>query len=337
MGITGANGKSTTTALTAHLLDAGRGATGIGRVWLGGNIGNRPLLTELDRIAAGDVVVLELSSFQLEQLARIRRAPDISVITNLTPNHLDRHGTFECVLRAKETSGTSGLTRRPAVSVSMRKMRSRRSGSTGTRVKADALCQVSPCGRAVRSWSGSNCRARRTCPTWRRRWRWRQLGIGDEIVKDCVGAFKGLEHRLEFVARVRGVDWYNDSIATTPPSAIVALEAFEAPKVIIAGGYDKKLPFDEFGQKIAEKAEAAILIGSTAEKIAVAIEAAPPGRGPAEGTVCRGYAGGGQQGRRYRQAGQCCAHEPGVRQLRHVHQLPPPRRCFAGCVRSLPS
>jgi len=278
VGITGANGKSTTTALTAHLLDAGRGATGIGRVWLGGNIGNRPLLTELDRIAAGDVVVLELSSFQLEQLARIRRAPDISVITNLTPNHLDRHGTFEAYCAAKENIFRHQRldAGRPAVSVFnaedaiTSQWFDRYAGESGRIcVKfhhADVPASVVERFKLPGKANLSNLAAAMAVA--------RQLGIGDEIVKDCVGAFKGLEHRLEFVARVRGVDWYNDSIATTPPSAIVALEAFEAPKVIIAGGYDKKLPFDEFGQKIAEKAEAAILIGSTAEKIAAAIEAA---------------------------------------------------------------
>ena len=104
VGVTGSNGKSTTTTLTWHLLEAGIGQPGIGyqRVWLGGNIGNKPLLEILDQIGPADLVVLELSSFQLEQLARIRRAPQASIITNLTPNHLDRHGTFEAYCRAKE-------------------------------------------------------------------------------------------------------------------------------------------------------------------------------------------------------------------------------------------
>jgi len=84
-----------------------------------------------------------------------------------------------------------------------------------------------------------------------------------------------LPHRLELIGRINGVSWYNDSIATTPQSAIAALEAFDQPKIIIAGGYDKNLPFDELGQKIATNAKAAILIGQTAPKIADAIQLFP--------------------------------------------------------------
>ncbi|MHC4759574.1 MAG: Mur ligase family protein, partial [Planctomycetota bacterium] len=104
IGITGANGKSTTAALTAHLLKAGMGQEGIdyNQVWLSGNIGNEPMLTSLDNISSDDLVVLELSSFQLEQLAQIQKAPLWALITNLTPNHLDRHGTFENYCAAKE-------------------------------------------------------------------------------------------------------------------------------------------------------------------------------------------------------------------------------------------
>ena len=104
----------------------------------------------------------------------------------------------------------------------------------------------------------------------------RSFGIGDAPIKAALPGFKALPHRLEFVAQVDGVRWYNDSKATTPPSSIVALEAFDCPEVIIAGGYDKHLPFDELGVKIAEKAKAAVLIGQTAGKIADAIRAARP-------------------------------------------------------------
>jgi UDP-N-acetylmuramoylalanine--D-glutamate ligase len=101
----------------------------------------------------------------------------------------------------------------------------------------------------------------------------RHFGADDERIKSCLPEFKALPHRLEFVEKIDGVCWYNDSIATTPESAIAALEAFEQPVIIITGGYDKKLPFDELGQKIATKAKAAILLGQTAPKIADAIEA----------------------------------------------------------------
>ena len=87
----------------------------------------------------------------------------------------------------------------------------------------------------------------------------------------AASTFKGLADRLELVAEIKGVAWYNDSISTTPDSSIAALEAFDEPAIIIAGGYDKKLPFDDLGRKIAERAKAAILIGETADKIAQCI------------------------------------------------------------------
>ena len=93
------------------------------------------------------------------------------------------------------------------------------------------------------------------------------------VIEKALGDFKSLRHRLELIAHLKGVSWYDDSIATTPPSAIAALQAFDAPKIISAGGYDKKLPFDELGRQIARTAKAAILIGKTASKIARAIEA----------------------------------------------------------------
>jgi UDP-N-acetylmuramoylalanine--D-glutamate ligase len=102
VGITGANGKSTTTTLTAHLLRQAQSDRPYGNVWLSGNIGDQPLLTIVDRIQPDDVVVLELSSFQIEQLAELGEAPQIALLTNLTPNHLDRYGTFEAYCAAKE-------------------------------------------------------------------------------------------------------------------------------------------------------------------------------------------------------------------------------------------
>jgi UDP-N-acetylmuramoylalanine--D-glutamate ligase len=99
----------------------------------------------------------------------------------------------------------------------------------------------------------------------------RHFGVEDKQIVKSLPKFKALPHRLEFVAEIKGVKWYNDSKATTPESAITALEAFEQPVIIIAGGYDKNIPFDEFGQKIAQKAKAAILLGQTAPNIADAI------------------------------------------------------------------
>jgi len=275
IGITGANGKSTTTAITAHLL---RNA-GIGDVWLSGNIGNQPLLTILDKIKANDLVVLELSSFQLEQLAQIERAPKIALLTNLTPNHLDRHGTFENYCAAKENifkyqnlndtfPAVSIFNAEDKIAAEWFEKFNKDSGricirfSTGD-VSKDIRDSFTLPGQA----NLSNLAAAIAVS--------RYFGIDDESIKKSLSEFKPLPHRLELVGEINGVSWYNDSIATTPQSAIAALEAFEQPKIIIAGGYDKNLPFDELGRKIAAGAKAAVLLGQTAAKIASAIKLFP--------------------------------------------------------------
>ena len=325
IGITGANGKSTTAALTTHLLRNRFGksivrdtsienrlsavasakaeassiehrASSYENVWLSGNIGSQPLLTILDKIKADDLVVLELSSFQLEQLAEIRKAPKVALLTNLTPNHLDRHGTFADYCAAKENIfkfqvGRVGFSppnktwwgkphpteNSPAVSIFNAEDKiaaewfekySRDAGRICIRFSTDDVSKeirdsFTLPGRA----NLSNLAAAIAIAKY--------FGIDDEHFKNALPDFKALPHRLEFVGRINGVSWYNDSIATTPQSAIAALEAFDQPKIIIAGGYDKNLPFDELGQKIAASAKAAILIGQTAPKIANAIKLFP--------------------------------------------------------------
>jgi UDP-N-acetylmuramoylalanine--D-glutamate ligase len=274
IGITGANGKSTTAALTAHLLKGTsdeRRATSDENVWLGGNIGNRPLLTTLEQIGPDDLVVLELSSFQLEQLAQIRKAPRVALLTNLTPNHLDRHGTFANYCAAKENifkwqqldaacPAVSIFNAEDEIGAEWYEKYRADSGRTCIRFSADDIGEdirsvFTLPGRANRS----NLAAAVVVA--------RHFGVDDTRIKNCLPSFKGLPHRLELVGEVNDVRWYNDSIATTPDSAIAALEAFDEPIIIIAGGYDKKLPFDALGQAIAKKAKAAVLIGQTASKI----------------------------------------------------------------------
>jgi UDP-N-acetylmuramoylalanine--D-glutamate ligase len=326
IGITGANGKSTTAALTDHLLRSASGQrrtaidehviaspslrsrvnsakqsqttqyairnTQYENVWLSGNIGNQPLLTILDKIKADDLIVLELSSFQLEQLAEIRKAPKIALLTNLTPNHLDRYGTFADYCNAKENIFKFQVRRVgfsppnntwwgkphptenfPAVSIFNAEDKiaaewfEKYSKDTGRICIKFSTDDVSKEIRDSFTLPGlanlSNLAAAIAIAKY--------FDIDDNSIKNSLPDFKPLPHRLEFVGRINGVFWYNDSIATTPQSAIAALEAFDQPKIIIAGGYDKGLPFDELGQKIATNAKAAILIGQTAPKIANAI------------------------------------------------------------------
>ena len=284
IGITGSNGKSTTAALTAHLLRTERGREGFkySNVWLSGNIGNEPLLTIVDQIGTNDLVVLELSSFQLEQLAQIRKAPQVALLTNLTPNHLDRYGTFAAYCDAKENifKFQQADENSPAVSIfnaedkiGVEWFEKYKSNTSRTCIKfspddasEEIRKQFGLPGRAnLANLAGAIAIAR-------------YFSIEDKQIKACLPEFKPLPHRLELVAEKNGVKWYNDSKATTPESAIASLEAFEEPVIIIAGGYDKGIAFDKLGEKIAQKAKAAILIGQTAEKISDAISKTPDTR-----------------------------------------------------------
>lgn len=284
VGVTGSNGKSTAASLAAHLL-----AAGPRRAWLGGNIG-RSLLEELDTIRPDDLVVLELSSFQLERLGPTGLGPAVSLVLNLRPNHLDRHKTMENYARAKQPI----LLHQRATDAAM----------------LNADCPI------VSTWTGLGRGAKflfsTRCPVARGAWLeggqalWRDGGPpqplfrrsdlvlrGDHNVGNALAAagaavlcgvpieaigprmaeFHGLEHRLEFVRTLDGVAYYNDSKATTPEAAIAGIEAFDEPVVLIAGGYDKHLPFGDFGKAICRRAKAAVLIGATAGQIAQAIAA----------------------------------------------------------------
>jgi len=271
IGITGANGKSTTAALTAHLLKN----AGEAKVWLSGNIGNEPLLTIMDQISPDDLVVLELSSFQLEQLAQIQKGPKVALLTNLTPNHLDRYGTFADYCAAKENifRFQKPDDKFPAVSIFNAEDKvgaawfdkyEKDTGRICITFSADDISeQIRKSFPLPGRANLSNLAAAMAVA--------RHFGIDDGQLKTSLPQFRGLPHRLELVAKINGVSWYNDSKATTPESAIAALEAFEQPTIIIAGGYDKNVAFDELGRNIAESAKSAILLGQTAPKVASAI------------------------------------------------------------------
>ena len=278
IGITGANGKSTTAALTTHLLRSvsdKRRATSGGHVWLSGNIGDKPLLMVADQIGPDDLVVLELSSFQLEQLAQIQKAPQVALLTNLTPNHLDRYGTFADYCRAKENIFKLQKPNEKSLPVSFFNAEDKLGAEWFEKYSRDKrrIClkfstddisgEISSCFTLPGRANLSNLAAAIAVAKY--------FGVDDETIKNCLSGFKPLPHRLELVSQINGVSWYDDSKATTPDSAIAALEAFEQPIIIIAGGYDKNISFGKFGEEIARKAKSAVLIGQTKEKIAAAI------------------------------------------------------------------
>lgn len=267
VGITGANGKSTTTSLTHHLLSAGSN-----KVWLGGNIGNQPMLSIIDEIAEDDIVVLEISSFQCEQLARTKAAPYISLITNITPNHLDRHGTFEEYCKAKkwlfeyqEPPCVSIFNAEDEVTSNWFDEYVNQNGRKCLKYCPEDIEEKYKTVFELAGKMNLENLAAALCVAG-------QFDIGKDKLVEAVGSFKALPDRLELAAKINGVRWYNDSISTTPTSTIAALCAFDEPKIIIAGGYDKNLPFDEMAEVIAKSTKAAVLIGTTAQKIAECIK-----------------------------------------------------------------
>ncbi len=278
IGITGSNGKSTTTTLTGMILQQTPRTT-----WVGGNIG-RSLLSHLGEIKADDVVVLELSSFQLEWLHLKNKSPHISVLTNLSPNHLDRYRGMDDYVQAKKGIILHQKPDDYAIlnydDPALRKWGKECKGrvlwySTKQTVTDDACVKGNdiilsmegrnvaiPCISGIKIPGDHNLQnvLAAVCAAC-------IAGAGELHVKKAVTAFTGLEHRLEFVREVNGVRYYNDSKATTPESSIAAAAAFQAPVILIAGGYDKGSDFGEFAGACARHTKAVVLIGKTAEKI----------------------------------------------------------------------
>ncbi|MEQ4210428.1 UDP-N-acetylmuramoyl-L-alanine--D-glutamate ligase [Actinopolymorpha sp. B9G3] len=271
-GITGSNGKTTTTTLIARILEQGPR-----RTWLGGNIGVS-LLPVVDEIAPEDVVVLELSSFQLENLDAIRRSPQVAVVLNVTPNHLDRHGSMDRYVAAKRAivahQGDGGLRVLNADDPVVRNFAggtTRWFGETG-----DAMSGTWIQGESIHHGGRVlDVSARRLAGRFHLHNMAAAVaatagafdGWGD-AAEQVFGSFAGVEHRMEYVVERDGVTYYDDSIATTPERTLAALDTLTGPLVILLGGYDKKLPFADLGRRVRERCRAAVVFGQTADAIA---------------------------------------------------------------------
>lgn len=279
VGITGSSGKTTTTALVGRILErTGR------RVLTGGNIGV-PLLNRLDELDRESLVVLELSSFQLEPLTR---SPHVAAITNLTPNHLDRHPSMEAYARAKaqvlahqgpddwailnaDDPGSRVFTPRG------RRLRfSLEQAVEGAYLDGDRLRLETPLITGV------------VCATGELRLRGRHnvanalaagavaaaAGAGLAEIGETLRAFEGVPHRLQLVGEVDGARFYNDSIATSPERSMAALASFDEPIVLLAGGKDKHLPLETWAARIRERVRHVVLFGQMAGQVEEALLAA---------------------------------------------------------------
>jgi UDP-N-acetylmuramoylalanine--D-glutamate ligase len=265
------------------------------RCWLGGNIG-RSLLPLVDQIQPDDWVVLELSSFQLEDLDSLRKSPEVAVVTNFTPNHLDRHGTVAAYREAKQTllrwqtPADWAVLNQEDAEVAAWPTRGRTlwfgrhdRGRDGAFCRGDAVIfrrQGREVPLAVRDWltlpgahNLENALAATACAL--------ALGAEPEHVRAGLQGYRALPHRLELVAEVAGRRFYNDSLATTPESTQVALAAFSEPIVLLAGGYDKGVDLSEMARAIAElPVKAVALLGKTGPRLGELIASQAAGGGP---------------------------------------------------------
>jgi UDP-N-acetylmuramoylalanine--D-glutamate ligase len=295
IGITGSSGKTTTTTLVGRMAVQAAAAGLCRKAWVGGNIGN-PLIGELDEMREDDLAVLELSSFQLELVCR---GPQVAAILNITPNHLDRHHTMEAYREAKARI----LDFQSADDAAVLGWDSEETRSLAGRVRGKcSLFRGGP-----KAWDGDGAYIDGGWITVERSGKREPVvareavllrgehnlanaaaacaigaaaGFPAEILARGVEGFRGVAHRLEFVARRRGADWYNDSIATAPERAIAAIRSFEEPIVLLAGGRDKKLPWNEWAEWVRRRVDHVILFGEAADLIRRALGAIPAGERP---------------------------------------------------------
>lgn len=282
IAVTGSDGKTTTTTIISEFLKASGQ-----NVHLGGNIG-KPLLPEIESVKPTDYAVVELSSFQLISM---RRSPDVAVVTNLAPNHLDIHKDMQEYIDAKkniilhqsafskavlnlDNDITNGFSN--DVRGSLAKFSVKEKLYNGAYLDGTTIC-YSDYGKVTKIMDIKNIKIpgmhnvenylAAISAVW---------GIVDtETIVKVAKTFGGVEHRAEFVRKYNGVKYYNDSIASSPTrTALGTLSLYDEKIIIIAGGYDKHIPYEPLGPVINDKVKVLILLGDTAPKIEEAVKKA---------------------------------------------------------------
>lgn len=274
IGITGSDGKTTTTTLISEILKKA------GYVChTGGNIGT-PLFTKLDTIKPEDVVVLELSSFQLMGM---EVSPDIAVITNITQNHLDIHKDFEEYIEAKKNiyryqdedgivvlNYDNKITKDCSIFVKGKTIffSSKEKLDNGYIVDGDVIKECDDkLRRHVLNTKQIHLKGIHNFENICAAIAATRTLVDLEVAQEAVTNFTGVAHRIEFVKEINGVKWYNDSASSTPSRTISGLNAFDQRIVLIAGGSDKNLDYTPIAKPILEKVKALVLMGNTSEKI----------------------------------------------------------------------
>ena len=274
VGITGSDGKTTTSTLIYEILkEAGY------NVYLGGNIGT-PLFTKLNDILPEDIIVLELSSFQLMNMTV---SPDIAVITNITPNHLNLHSSYEeyieakkNIFRSQDENGILVLNYDNEITRECKQdangkvvyFSSKEKLDNGIIVDNDIIKECEDKLRKhIVNTKDINLKGMHNYENICAAYAATKTLVDTETALKAIKEFKGVEHRLEFIKEINGVKWYNDSIGTSPTRTIAGLNSFEEDIILIAGGYDKNLDYEPLAKPIVDKVKGLILIGQTAEKI----------------------------------------------------------------------
>jgi len=293
IGITGSAGKTTTTTLVGRMAEAA--VKPPRRAWIGGNIG-RPLIDYVTQMQPEDVAVMELSSFQLEQMTI---SPHVAAVLNITPNHLDRHGTMEAYTAAKarilafqtaedvavlgrEDRGAWSLNETARGTLVSFGLRRPAEGASGTLLAGETLClqtgeivtELLPREMIELRGEHNLLNVLAACAIGH------AAGFSVEAMQAAVSGFRGVPHRLEFVREWNGAAWYNDSIATAPERTIAAIHSFSEPLVLLLGGRDKNLPWEDLAELVRQRVDHLVVFGEAAGKIADAVGQPREGQRP---------------------------------------------------------
>ena len=294
IGITGSDGKTTTTTLTHLMLKTELDGSGRGRAYVGGNIGY-PLLPKMSEMSENDFAVVELSSFQLQTM---KRSPRRALITNVSPNHLDWHTGMDEYIAAKRNicshegiellvvNADNDVTRKigEEVAVATTYFSSKKSKYSDIVPQNTQNCRAiyEDAGyiyvddgndrRAILRVSDILIPGRHNVENYMAAIALTDGLVSSETVRAVATTFKGVEHRLELVRELDGVRYYNSSIDSSPTRTQAAISALTQRPIIICGGYDKEIPFDTLAKTLCTKVKAVVLTGATADKIMAEIE-----------------------------------------------------------------
>ena len=301
IGITGSAGKTTTTTLVGRM--AARAIQAPRKAWVGGNIG-MPLIDHLEEISPSDMVILELSSFQLDQMTV---SPQIAAVLNITPNHLDRHGNLEAYTAAKarllafqspadiavldrDDPGAWKLAGQVLGRLVSFGLSCPPPGQAGSFIRDDRLVlqdgdkEIDLMSRELIQLRGEH-NLQNVLAACAIAW---SAGFPVEAIQDGVKDFTGVPHRLEFIRTFDGADWFNDSIATAPERTMAAILSFDNPLVLLLGGRDKDLPWGDLAELVHQRVDHVVIFGEAAEKIMQVIGAIQPGERPFTLVHCSG-------------------------------------------------